>query len=329
MKFKPIFTYIGFLLSLLALSSCEDRFEYYNDDEIPDGSGDLAINITFPKLVSKNLGGSRSSGTAIEDINDVFIAVYNPEGELMKSIYFTKDSYNNKVISEPEWNYVKDTPEDEIQKPSDDSVMDWNYVTTPEVSFNILDMPFGRYHIYAAANVGNLTSTNNEAIKTEDGLKSIRYDWEYKDNNGVGVNNQMFGYFTNVGEEKSTGFDAPPVTFSPKKKSIHAWIRRLASKVTIAFDGRGLHNNVRVYIKSVTIKNLPKSCCLGVENSPEGETNFYNTSENLLPVHDESKKDENPCISDPVIDHSRMFYNRYIKGINNSTDTVPDPGTNP
>lgn len=323
MKLKPIFSYFCILISLLALSACEDRLEYYNDYDIPDGSGNLSINITFPELASSTLGGSRSSGEEIEKIENVFIAVYDTEGELLKSIYFTENEYDANLISKPVWSDVKDTPEDGIQKPSDDSVMDWNYVTTPKVTFNILDLPYGKYRIYAAANVKDLADTHNEDIQTEEGLKKISFDWVPGD---IKANNQMFGYFTHEGAQTSTGFDAPTLVFTPKNSAIHAWIRRLASKVTIAFDGRGLKNNVRIYIKSVTIKNLPKSCALGVENSPKGESNFLNTSENLIPWHDDSKKEEDEWITEDVEEHSRMFYNKYITGIDNNTDTVPDPG---
>ena len=49
--------------------------------------------------------------------------------------------------------------------------------------------------------------------------------------------------------------------------SLHAWIRRAASKVTVAYDGSLLEEGVFVYIKSVRIKDIPKSCLLGNKNT--------------------------------------------------------------
>lgn len=44
---------------------------------------------------------------------------------------------------------------------------------------------------------------------------------------------------------------------------LHSWIRRAASKVTIAYDGSGLEDGVFIYLKSVTIKDIPQKCYLG------------------------------------------------------------------
>lgn len=142
--------------------------------------------------------------------------------------------------------------------------MDWadnDEHTTPRVSFTLKDMPFGRYRMYVAANVGNLDG--KEEIQTENGLKSISYEWDY---DHINLNNQMFGYFTEMDNQTSTGFDAPTLIFTPDNKAIHAWIRRLASKVTIAYDPRGLNENVYIYIHSVTIRDIPQSCFLGQKN---------------------------------------------------------------
>lgn len=65
--------------------------------------------------------------------------------------------------------------------------------------------------------------------------------------------------------------------------ALHAWIRRAASKVTVAYDGSLLEEGVFVYIKSVKIKDIPSTCLLGSKNTvmeksgliKEGETITY------------------------------------------------------
>ncbi len=59
------------------------------------------------------------------------------------------------------------------------------------------------------------------------------------------------------------------VVINNSSVSLHAWLRRLASKVTIAYDASRLKENVRIYIHSVTIKDISASCYLGQKNSPD------------------------------------------------------------
>lgn len=72
----------------------------------------------------------------------------------------------------------------------------------------------------------------------------------------------MFGHFTIVGQENKSEL----LTINKKKMELHSWIRRAASKVTIAYDGSGLEDGVFIYLKSVTIKDIPQKCYLGKNN---------------------------------------------------------------
>lgn len=85
-------------------------------------------------------------------------------------------------------------------------------------------------------------------------------------------NDQMFGFFTTepLSKAPSRTFDAPVVVINNSSVSLNAWLRRLASKVTIAYDASKLKENVRIYIHSVTIKDIPASCYLGKSNTPDG-----------------------------------------------------------
>ena len=76
-------------------------------------------------------------------------------------------------------------------------------------------------------------------------------------------NSQMFGHFTIVGQENNSEL----ITINKKGMKLHSWIRRAASKVTIAYDGSKLEEGVFIYLKSVTIKDIPQNCCLGQDNT--------------------------------------------------------------
>lgn len=49
---------------------------------------------------------------------------------------------------------------------------------------------------------------------------------------------------------------------------LHAWLRRAASKVTVAFDASKLKDGIRIHFKSIKIKHIPKNCYLGQDNTP-------------------------------------------------------------
>ena len=151
---------------------------------------------------------------------------------------------------------------------------------TPHADFS-LQVPYGRYYIYVAANMGDMDGYD---VATIEKLKSVSLEWQ---SDAVARNNQMFGFFI-VGDDKSKEPEsAPLITVAQNDMSLHSWIRRAASKVTVAFDASNLKDNIYIYLKSVQIKDIPAHCWLGKNNTPaddnelirEGETIVYSTSE--------------------------------------------------
>ena len=68
----------------------------------------------------------------------------------------------------------------------------------------------------------------------------------------------MSGYFTE-GEPTPSAVrgEAPVITINSAKPALHAWVHRLASKVTISFDTTNLYENIYIHIKSARIHNIP------------------------------------------------------------------------
>lgn len=52
-------------------------------------------------------------------------------------------------------------------------------------------------------------------------------------------------------------------------------MRRAASKVTVAYDASGLNEGVFVYLKSVQIRDIPKTCFLGNTNKIEEQGDLF------------------------------------------------------
>ena len=252
---------LGFLTIAASMffTSCEDTIDY-SKQVIGDGNATIDATIEFKSEVT-SIGGSRSSGTAISEIKDLNVVIYNNDGSLYDVKYLTgltSTEIDNTPSDYPQGDDVKSEPK------------------TRRVSFN-MTIPYGRYYMYSVANLGrnlgaeNASDEDKAAIKTPEGLKAIRCTWNPTD---ISANAQMFGYFTNGSNgSNTTAYEepTPTVLVNDSHVALHSWIKRLASKVTIAYDGSGLHNGIYVYIHNVSIRQIPLSCTLGDPNKPASE----------------------------------------------------------
>lgn len=288
---KKVLYYILLGCMLVAgLSACTDEPLMDGGGEIPEGETTLSAVINFKPFGEALTGKSRSAGNAIKTIDNLCVLFYADEGEgenkvqkLVNCQYYDANGFT-----------VKDEPRTDTPSTSDKEHQ--AETSTPQATISGLVIPYGRYYVYVVANMGDLNENYSEAIQTPEGLKNIQLTWKYtpkeststpgdetetatKDETASGdetekvkTNNQMFGYFTiqKEGESVSTSrpsdFDAPLLTIDKSVSTLHAWIRRAASKVTIAYDATNLRDNIRIYLKSVRIKDIPKKCLLGAEN---------------------------------------------------------------
>ncbi|MBO4984542.1 MAG: hypothetical protein J6C87_02740 [Bacteroides sp.] len=263
---------LGILLPamLIALTACQEDELFPGIGPIPEGETTVQATISFQPFAEGLT--TRSAGGAIKTINNLCVFVYTPPtdnnagGELVSAHYITSFTSNN---------VARDNDDAENGNTAE--------TTTPKATFN-LTLPYGAYCIYAVANMGDLTANAQTDYNTIDKLKSINLTWHSADANDskteVADNNEMFGYFTAT---YSDGTAAPTANNIPESvvlnkpgMSLHSWIKRAASKVTVAYDATNLNNNVYIYLKSVTIKDFPKNCFLGKDYpaTPTEETNY-------------------------------------------------------
>lgn len=237
---------IVFLACLLA--SCEDRIDY-GDQVIGPGEALVSADIDYePSRVS--LGASRAPGDAISEIKTLDVVIYKANGEFFKLFKKNQLALEHSVnVSTPDDFNTTDTLAED---------------TTARVSFTLPEpLPFGKYYMYAVVNLGK--ELTEDMAKTAETLKSQVVDWQFGD---VSQNAQMFGYFTPEENKTSKGYDAPQLIVNRSNVTFHSWVRRLASKVTIAYNGSGLKQNVFVFIHKATIKQIPLTCKLGEDNTP-------------------------------------------------------------
>lgn len=255
--------YLHTIMSLALLSSivaCTDEIPY-DDRVIGPGEAIVSASIDFHPLVATvNNTGSRASqpGDLISTIDDLTVFLYDVEGNL-------QEIYNGDELEGLEIKKKNETGSN-TGMPNDAGIQAEE--STARATFTIKGVPFGQYRMYAVANVeaGGFedNATNRERFAKEKSLRDYKVEWNEKN---IGENDQMFGYFTPDGnDEASDGFQGPILKINKPHTSLHAWIKRAASKVTIVYDGSGLHQGVFVYIKSVKIMDIPRYCKIGNEN---------------------------------------------------------------
>ncbi|MCM1093536.1 MAG: hypothetical protein NC421_06230 [Lachnospiraceae bacterium] len=257
---SPMVASIMMAFIMLAVSSCTDDL-LYDPAVIGEGEAAITADLNFYEISSRLESRAVTGGTPgneIGAINSVCVLAYDLEGTLVKK-------------------YTKDDLEDYDYKPADNNSSPSDAINAGEhqaeaatgrATFKIgvakveNRLPFGKYRIYAVANMGDLADYD---LSTEEKLHSIRLKWDAEN---IGANNQMFGYFTEhqATEHASEGFIGKELVINNTSVSLHSWVKRAVSKVTVAFDGRGLKENIWIFVKSVEIKDIPDSCYLADYN---------------------------------------------------------------
>ena len=240
-----ILTYlIQFMMATVfaaALTSCEDRFDYPGYEDIPEGFSTVKLKFTFPEYTPAL--DSRSAGDAMRKIRTLWLVVYQDggdfDGKLIDKINiddFTAGATENRPGSSEEY--------------------------TGHASFQ-MTYPNGRYRMYAVAN-HDLTDAD---VSTEDALFHLPLTWTDNTTTGIDRNDQMFGWFRNDETEPDYSGSPTPVTIKPGMTSLHSWVRRAASKLTVAFNTTNLNENVLIYLQSVSVIDIPKQCYLHSPNN--------------------------------------------------------------
>ena len=247
MKSKIYNILITLVFSLAAVSCAEDPL--YDPSYIGEGEAEVTAEVTFtplyPALSRAVTGGT--PGDAIKEIENLCIVFYNEKNEYVNHFFYDEPTTEKSTAQPDDVKYNENTPHRAE-------------TATKKATVKIPKLSYGKYHIYAVANVANELLTD-EVVKNLENLKKFTLEWNEEN---VAANNQMFGYFS--ANNASKGFDAPEIVINQKNVTLHAWIKRAASKVTVAFDGTGLKDGVEIFIKSVTIKDIPKYCYLGADN---------------------------------------------------------------
>lgn len=246
---KRLMAYIiSGLCAVFLLVACTD--ELFNDG---DGKGETLVSASVNFSAYTSALETRSAGNAIKEIKTLWIVIYDANGNFVEKREIT--GFTSSITS-------KEHPDGITSAES----------ATGHAEFQ-MRLPNGKYKIYAVANCDEISSAD---VSTEDALKSISLSWNASD---VKENSEMFGYFHESDNNTAEGFDAQIITISPSTSQLHAWVKRAASKLTVAFDTRNLKENIYIYVKSVAVKDISKNCLLGKSNTPDDATELIKTGE--------------------------------------------------
>ncbi|MCM1349190.1 MAG: hypothetical protein NC338_07235 [Firmicutes bacterium] len=258
------------VLTILAgiTTSCVDDL-LYEDSVIGDGEAQLAITMDFHPLTAAINSPSRAAGTqgtpgdAISNIRSLTLFVYNEEGMLQDII--TQSEMSDLTIKDR----TDEGANTSMPNDAGGSAVQAEE-RTARATFTIKRYPFGKYYFYAVANIDGLEDNKETRDKFAmvNSLREFEAKWNEDD---IAANDQMFGYVTyNDNDDKtSVGYDAPLLSIAQKHMELHSWLKRCASKVTVVYDGKGLHEGIYVYIKNVQIRDIPLYCKIGAPNSPQ------------------------------------------------------------
>lgn len=253
---------ISVLALLLPLVSCVDD-EFFRNGDIPEGETELAATVGFHAFVPAL--ETRAAGDAIKEINTLWLAIYEQKEGADE---WTLEE-GGKIRITAEDHRLKTELADNKRPDGEDQAE----TGTGHASFRFRHKN-GQYKIYAVANY-DLSGISDTDIDTPDKLKNLNLTWDETD---VRKNAEMFGCFTN--DEANAGTADGTVIVSPNR-TLHAWICRAASKVTVAFDGSSLKEGVSIYLKALRIKKIPRTCKLGADNTIDNEDDLIATGEEV------------------------------------------------
>lgn len=170
-------------LLMLAVTSCKDDLLYTDGEPIPEGETTIIAQVDFRPLVEGLAGKSRTAGDAIKSIQDLCVLLYDTEGNFVEG--HSLESISNANPTDGQF-YVNEVTRKDGDAPDGGTIAE---TKTPQANLK-LTIPYGRYYIYAVANMGEdfkkavqahgkengaaeEVAKYKTAIATKEGLKSI------------------------------------------------------------------------------------------------------------------------------------------------------------
>lgn len=239
-KYSTIFSIILALWTVIVtFAGCTDDL-IEETVEIPDTEVEIRGEVIYKPLVPTEVQTRTEApeGTKYKGIKSLYVFFFNSEGE--------KNEYSGDV--------------DFTSAPSGGS-------THERVTFK-KKVRAGRYYVFAVANISDTQKNALTEVTSITDLKKFKLDWDddiEKDLEMFGVFKQ--GYTEGAAAPDNEVFETEELlTITPNQNSLHSWMRRAVSKVTVDFDGTSLKDDVTVYIKKAVLKQVASGALLGISS---------------------------------------------------------------
>lgn len=268
---KSIIRYISFVVLVCFFAACQDDFGFRAPGDIPDGVATVVAEVDFMPMAEALTAEAQSRaettmappGKGMDELTDVCLLFYGTDGKLQH------------LLSNADFLDYEVTGEDRTNQDADNGITAESQTRHAYIKF---DIPLGEYYIYAVANLGtqngastlDVLNAKKEQIQTREGLKNIECVW---DASNYRNNREMIGFFTDPNatsesvasrSRSSEKIQSEPlIRIVTDNVTIHSWLKRVASKVTIEFDASNLRDHVNIYIHKATIHNIPRRASLG------------------------------------------------------------------
>lgn len=265
---KNIFIYLSVsLIAALTFTGCtDDLLKDYGING--DGEMEVPVNIDFMPMAAADITSRASSDNAsansMSDIEDLCLVLFNEDGSFKEIIEVNNPlDYNEYDIDRTEADAVSGQLSTEV--------------TTKRRSLNLKLTLGEKLYIYAVANLNSASQTTRQFLEANgiNGMDrgqfcSMRRTWDPED---IKQNDEMAGYFTDGytdgANANTTSYGNEGLITVRTGSSLHCWLRRLASRVSIGFDATNLDDNTTIYIRDVRIYDVPFDCTLLSSNSVE------------------------------------------------------------
>ena len=323
--------YIAALAAMSAFTvSCTD--DLAGNFSWSDGDGSLSMDVGFTSFgtaLDTRAATGGTPGNAIDEVNDLQVLFYSnvdakddPGKETgdLKYVFTGTPTDGGDGSGKADFTFTRVGEErNPADGPTPDTGISESTNTTRHMTFQLNNVERGRYRIYVVANMPSGFDATKDA-GTVEALRNYKLKWDGDD---IKANNAMFGYF-GVGDwdEKDVINQHAPIIPVSGPMKMHAWIKRAVSKVTVAFDGTRLDENVYIYIKSVQLRDIPDICLLGAKNTPNSKDDLISGVEN-----DSKEKPATPLTSS----NSIIVYNSQAgatgESITRGNPRFPRPGS--
>lgn len=246
---QHITKYTTILLTLLmaslavaaGLTGCTDKL-LYEPEEIPDAEVELTGEVIFKPLVPMEVTtrSQAPQGADYSGIRSLHILFFDREGNII-----------NDYCGEVDFTIVPPRGSDHVRATFRKKVQ------------------AGYYYVFAVANISSSQKSALMKVADVDELRNFRLEW----NGNLDDDLEMFGVFNLA--DKDTPASPGNETFesdqllaiTPKNSSIQSWVRRATSKVTVDFDGSALVENVTIFIRNATLKDVASGALLGAPSA--------------------------------------------------------------